>query len=324
MNDTPLAEYIAPGHEVRARLDDGFADVAGRVLRPCPCSRARRRAAPRASPIPASDGPAMFDAGRDRVTGDAGRRRGAEQRSGRARSGRCGDRPRPVALSAPAPAPPAPCSASVGARNVAPVTRIGRGGQPWLSTLLTQSRNAMRSVISLVATGPAWASAAGGSARRRTATGRACRPADTALAALLRDLGQVGRVVGAFAEQGMAVDAVVLVPDVLAASDLGRDVLGVGECGNCRWLSIVSAMKTSAAMPVHPMANSRPPFRVMGGRSSHGDARPVHERDAHRVDEGRGHGGEHYVAQDRAAVRRVRASAQTLTTFSRSSGARGI
>jgi hypothetical protein len=45
--------------------------------------------------------------------------------------------------------------------------------------------------------------------------------------ALLRNLGQVGCVVSTFAKQGVAVDAVVLVPDILAQGDRGRDVLGV-------------------------------------------------------------------------------------------------
>src|SRR5690606_2740414 len=47
----------------------------------------------------------------------------------------------------------------------------------------------------------------------------------------LGDLGEIGRVVGAFAENGVAVDAVVVVPDVLAAHDFFGDGVGVGEGG---------------------------------------------------------------------------------------------
>src|SRR5690349_7880138 len=41
----------------------------------------------------------------------------------------------------------APAAASVPGK-VAPDTRMGRGGQPWLSTLLTQSRKAISAVMS--------------------------------------------------------------------------------------------------------------------------------------------------------------------------------
>lgn len=50
-------------------------------------------------------------------------------------------------------------------------------------------------------------------------------------ATLLRDLGEVGGVVRTFAEDGVAVDAVVLVPDILAQRDRRRDVLCVCELG---------------------------------------------------------------------------------------------
>ena len=53
--------------------------------------------------------------------------------------------------------------------------------------------------------------------------------AEVGLAALLRDLGQVGRVVRALAEQRVAVDAVLPVPHVLAGDDLRRDGLGVRQ-----------------------------------------------------------------------------------------------
>ena len=49
------------------------------------------------------------------------------------------------------------------------------------------------------------------------------------MASLLRDLGQVGCVVGALPEQRVAVDAVLSVPDVLAGDDLRGDGLRVGE-----------------------------------------------------------------------------------------------
>ena len=49
--------------------------------------------------------------------------------------------------------------------------------------------------------------------------------------ALLGDLGQVGRVVGALAEQRVAVDAVLAVPHVLARDDRARERLLVRERG---------------------------------------------------------------------------------------------
>jgi len=51
------------------------------------------------------------------------------------------------------------------------------------------------------------------------------------LAAVLGDLRQIRGVIGAFPEQRVAVDAVVLVPHVHAVPHLRRDVLGVGQLG---------------------------------------------------------------------------------------------
>ncbi|MNY25099.1 hypothetical protein D3C86_1588570 [compost metagenome] len=50
-------------------------------------------------------------------------------------------------------------------------------------------------------------------------------------AALLGDFRQIGGVIGALAEQGVAIDAVVLVPDILAARDLRGDLVGIGQFG---------------------------------------------------------------------------------------------
>ena len=46
--------------------------------------------------------------------------------------------------------------------------------------------------------------------------------AQVGLAAKLRDLGQVRRIVRALAEQRMAVDAVLAMPHMLPRDDLGR------------------------------------------------------------------------------------------------------
>ena len=54
------------------------------------------------------------------------------------------------------------------------------------------------------------------------------------LAAMLGDLGQVGRVVRALAQQRVAVDAVLPVPDVLARDHVGRDRVGVGQLAEAR------------------------------------------------------------------------------------------
>ena len=48
---------------------------------------------------------------------------------------------------------------------------------------------------------------------------------------MLRNLGQIRGVVSTFAKQSMAIDAVVLVPYVLAMSHFRRDVLGMGQFG---------------------------------------------------------------------------------------------
>ena len=54
------------------------------------------------------------------------------------------------------------------------------------------------------------------------------------LAAMLGDLGQVRREVRALAEQRVAVDAVLSVPDVLALDHVGRDRVGVGQLAEAR------------------------------------------------------------------------------------------
>ena len=46
-----------------------------------------------------------------------------------------------------------------------------------------------------------------------------------------RNLRQVGCVIGTFAKQGMAIDAVVLVPDILASDDLRCQLVFVGQFG---------------------------------------------------------------------------------------------
>ena len=50
-------------------------------------------------------------------------------------------------------------------------------------------------------------------------------------AALLGNLRQVRGVIGALTEQRVTVDAVVIVPDILATGDLRGDLLGIGQCG---------------------------------------------------------------------------------------------
>src|SRR5690606_38715883 len=50
-------------------------------------------------------------------------------------------------------------------------------------------------------------------------------------AALLGDVGEVGRVVGAFAEDGAPVDADVAMPGVLTPYHRLSDLVGVGELG---------------------------------------------------------------------------------------------
>src|SRR5690606_3964967 len=50
-------------------------------------------------------------------------------------------------------------------------------------------------------------------------------------AAMLGDFGEVWRIVGAFAQYCVAVDAVVAVPGILAAHDGVRDLVRVGQLG---------------------------------------------------------------------------------------------
>ena len=54
------------------------------------------------------------------------------------------------------------------------------------------------------------------------------------VAPMLGDLGQIRRVVGTLAEQRVAIDAVLAVPDVLARDDVGRDRVRVRELGESR------------------------------------------------------------------------------------------
>ena len=120
-----------------------------------------------------------------------------------------------------------PCGPDDALRQAA-LTTIGRGGQPWLSMCETQSRKAMTSVICSSESFRFGISAAMTLLRvepRRILQERA----EVGVAALLRDLGQVRRVVRALAEQRVAVDAVLAVPHVLAGDDLRRDGLGVRQ-----------------------------------------------------------------------------------------------
>lgn len=48
---------------------------------------------------------------------------------------------------------------------------------------------------------------------------------------LLRDFGQVGRVVAALAKKRMTIDAIVFVPDILPPDDLGRQLVFIRERG---------------------------------------------------------------------------------------------
>src|SRR5690606_36902718 len=86
------------------------------------------------------------------------------------------------------------------------------------------------------------------------------------LGAMLGNLCQVRRVVGAFTKQGMAVDAVVLVPYVLAVSDLRGDVFGVGQLGKL-------AMAVQRQSEKHDNGyGCRGPCKNSGLPVSHGDA----------------------------------------------------
>lgn len=107
---------------------------------------------------------------------------------------------------------------------------IGRGGQSWLSTLLNPIEKRDQPVdlgIAQVLLGHQPAVALLVIELR----GILQKSPQVWRAALLCDLGEVGRVVRTFSKQGVAIDAVVLVPGVFAQGDFWRDVLGVGEFG---------------------------------------------------------------------------------------------
>ena len=110
-------------------------------------------------------------------------------------------------------------------------------------------------------------------------------------ATLLRDLGQVGCVVRALAEQRMAVDAIVLVPDILAVSHCRRDVLGVGQGGK---LSVAVDRETQEGQcrDQHGTDGEDPGLPLVQGvvlRTSDTDAAPVGQADIAGVRDARSH-----------------------------------
>ena len=48
---------------------------------------------------------------------------------------------------------------------------------------------------------------------------------------LLSNLGQIGGIVAAFAQEGVAVDAVAVMPDIFSPDDLGRQLVFIGKPG---------------------------------------------------------------------------------------------
>ena len=115
----------------------------------------------------------------------------------------------------------------------AAVTRIGRGGQFWLSMCETQVRKAMTWVICSfreprVGHHPSVALLG-------IVPGRILEKLpQVGVAPMLRDLRQIRRVIGALAEQRVAVDAVLAVPHVLARDHIGRDRVRVRQLGESR------------------------------------------------------------------------------------------
>jgi hypothetical protein len=75
-------------------------------------------------------------------------------------------------------------------------------------------------------------------------------------APVLRDLGQVGRVVGPFAEQVWQLMQLFLCQTSLPCVTAGVMFCAFVSFGNCRWLSIVSPRKAKAATTVEPIAKS--------------------------------------------------------------------
>ena len=138
----------------------------------------------------------------------------------------------------------------------AALTTIGRGGQFWLSMCETHVRNAMTLGDLLVreprvgheAPVPLLGVVARRILKKLTQIG---------VAPLLGNLGQVRCVVGALAEQRVAVDAVLAVPDVLAGDDLRRDGFRVRQLAELMWLWIVRPRKIIANTVVPTKKNKR-------------------------------------------------------------------
>jgi hypothetical protein len=111
-----------------------------------------------------------------------------------------------------------------------PVTRIGRGGHPWLSICETQSRKAMTCAISVSSSfgfGHQPTMHLVGVEQRRILEERG----EVGLAPELGDLRQIRREVRALTEQRVAVDAVLAVPDMLALGHVFGDEVRVGQLG---------------------------------------------------------------------------------------------
>jgi hypothetical protein len=118
-------------------------------------------------------------------------------------------------------------------------------------------------------------------------------------AAVLRDLGQVRRVVGAFAEQRVAVDAVVLVPDILAMRDGRRDVLCVRQFGELP-VAVDGQPQEGQLQPRRGADREESGLSLVHGviAASDADAGPVGDGDVAGVGDAGQHQHEHDMAEN--------------------------
>ena len=109
-------------------------------------------------------------------------------------------------------------------------------------------------------------------------------------AALLRDLGQVRRIVGALSKQRVAIYAIVLVPDIFAMSDRGRNVLRIGQLGKLA-VAIDSQHQEGQRSDSSGTERKEPclPFVQVLSFGLDVDAGPVLDADIARIDDADGH-----------------------------------
>lgn len=118
-------------------------------------------------------------------------------------------------------------------------------------------------------------------------------------ATVLGDLRQIGREIRALTEERVAVDAVLLVPDVLALGDVRRDQVGVG--GGAELAVTVDGEGDEDGREEPRAHEEEEPGLTLGHASSDPDRGPVQEADHDGVDDRREHEDQRHPSRCRAA-----------------------